>query len=236
MRPVNRGEIPKKEDGTDKVYTSYKQAKDDLKNALGAYCSYCEMGIENQVDIEHVIPQHHDSSLENDWNNFLLACKTCNIIKSDKNISRNGYVFPDTHNTSFLYKYSINGVNVRDDLDEDIKIVATATFNLVKLNRDVDTSNMTDDRKFARNNSWNKAQEALKDFLELLPITSTPEKKYALVNSTANTCNGFFSMWIQIFKDYPEVKKAILENVNGTDMQCYDENFNPKENLRRSDS
>ena len=33
--------------------------------------------------------------------------------------------------------------------------------------------------------------------------------------------------------NYPEVKKAILENVNGTAMQCYDENYNPKEELLR---
>lgn len=40
-------------------------------------------------------------------------------------------------------------------------------------------------------------------------------------------------MWIQIFKDYPEVKKAILENVSGTALECYDENYNPKEDLSR---
>ena len=233
MRPVNRGLIPKNEDGTDKVYTSYKQAKDDLKKALGTYCSYCEMGIENQVDIEHVIPKSHAPSLENDWNNFLLACKSCNIIKSDNNVSRDGYVFPDIENTSFLFEYSEKDVKVKDDLPENIKVLATSTFDLVKLNRKVDTSNMIDDRAYSRLNSWNKAQEALKDFLELLPISTTPEKKYALVNLTANTCNGFFSMWIQIFQNYPEVKKAILENVNGTAMGCYDENYNPKEELLR---
>ena len=40
-------------------------------------------------------------------------------------------------------------------------------------------------------------------------------------------------MWIQIFKDYPEVKKAILENVSGTALECYDENYNAKEDLSR---
>ena len=226
MRPVNRGLISKNEDGTDKVYTSYKQAKDDLKNALGNYCSYCEMGIENQVDIEHVIPKNHDSSLENDWNNFLLACKSCNVIKSDNNTTRNGYVFPDIQNTSFLFEYSVNNVKVKEDLSADVKVLATATFNLVKLDRKSDTSDMTDDRAFARLNSWNKAQEALKDFLEL-------PNHDAMIRQTARSCNGFFSMWIQIFKDYPEVKKAILENVSGTAIECYDENYNPKEELNR---
>lgn len=235
MRPINRGEIPKKEDGvTDKVYTSYKQAKDDLRGRLGAFCSYCEMNIDNQSDIEHVSPKSKNPELEKKWNNFLLACKSCNIIKDNNNETRDGFVFPDTHNTAFLYEYSIDGVRVKNDLPENIKALAKATFDLVQLDRKLDTSGRSDDRKVARNNSWEKAQEALKDFLELLPVTSAPEKKHALVNLAASTCNGFFSLWIQIFKDYPEVKKAILENTNGTDMECYDENFNPKENLRRA--
>jgi hypothetical protein len=135
-------------------------------------------------------------------------------------------VFPDTHNTSFLYEYLIDGVSVKNDLHEVTKALAKATFDLVQLDRKVDTSGMTDDRKLARNNSWEKAQEALKDFLEL------PEYD-AMIRQTARSCNGFFSMWIQIFQDYPEVKKAILENVNGTDMQCYDKNFNPRNDLSR---
>jgi uncharacterized protein (TIGR02646 family) len=230
MRPVNRGNIPKQEDGvSDKVYTSYKQAKDDLRDRLGSFCSYCEMNIDNQPDIEHVSPKSKNPELENEWNNFLLACKSCNIIKNNNNDNRKNYVFPDTHNTSFLYEYSIDGVRVKDDLHEDIKALATATFDLVQLNRKLDTSGRLDDRIVARNNSWEKAQEALKDFLEL-PTHD------AMIRQTARSCNGFFSMWIQIFQDYPEVKKAILENVNGTNMECYDENFNPKKDLQRSAS
>ncbi len=103
MRPINRGLIPKNEDGTDKIYTSYGQAKDDLRERLSSFCSYCEMNIDNQPDIEHVSPKSKNSDLEKEWNNFLLGCKTCNIIKDDKNENRNGFVFPDTHNTSFLY-------------------------------------------------------------------------------------------------------------------------------------
>ncbi|MCX6073765.1 MAG: HNH endonuclease [Campylobacterales bacterium] len=236
MRPVNKGAIPKNADGSDKNFTDYKQAKDDLRTRLGSFCSYCEMNIDNQPDIEHISPKSKKPELEKEWNNFLVACKSCNIIKDNNNEDRDGFVFPDTHNTAFLYNYSILGVSVKDNLPNDVKILATATFNLVQLNRKLDTSSRTDDRALARLHAWDKAQDALKDFLELLPVTSTPEKKHALVNLAANTCNGFFSLWIQIFKDYPEVKKAILENVRGTAIECYDESFNPKENLRRSDS
>lgn len=226
MRPVNRGLIPKNEDGTDKVYTSYGQAKDDLRERLSSFCSYCEMNIDNQPDIEHVSPKSKNPNLLNEWSNFLLGCKTCNTIKDNNNDSRDGYVFPDIQNTSFLFVYSENDVKVKDNLSADIEVLAIATFDLLKLDRKLDTSNRIDDRAFARLNSWNKAQEALKDFLEL------PDNQ-AMIRQTARSCNSFFSMWIQIFKDYSEVKKAILENVSGTALECYDENYNPKEDLNR---
>ncbi|MEA2100279.1 MAG: HNH endonuclease [Campylobacterota bacterium] len=227
MRPVNRGEIPKKEDGTDKVYTSYSQVKDDLRDRLGSFCSYCEMNIQNQPDIEHVIPKSKNPALEKEWSNFLLACKSCNIIKDNNNDTRDGYVFPDTDNTSFLYEYSINGIKVKDTLDEDIKKLATATFDLVALNRKTDSSNRVDDRALARNNAWDKAQMALEDFLD---GSNNP----AMIRQTARSCNGFFSMWVQVFKDYPEVKKAILENVAGSDLSCYDSYINPLEQILRN--
>jgi len=225
MRPVNRSDIPLKKDGTRKEYTSYGQAKDDLRDRLGSFCSYCEMNIENQPDIEHVSPKSTNPALETVWSNFLLACKPCNIIKSNYNETRDGYVFPDTHNTSFLYEYSITGVKVKDNLDENLKELATATFDLVKLNRKEDTSGRTDDRALARLNSWHKAQEALNDMIE----APSP----AMTRATARSCNGFFSMWLQIFKDYPEVKRAILENVAGSAFDCYDKNINPIENISR---
>jgi len=226
MRPINKGNIPTNKDGVDKEYTSYRQAKDDLRDRLGSFCSYCEMNIDNQPDIEHISPKSKNPELENDWENFLLACKPCNILKSDNNDNRDDYLFPDTHNTSFLYEYSISGVKVRDDLDSTTKKLATATFDLVQLNRKLDTSGRTDDRKLARLNSWNKAQEALSDLLEL-------PNELAMIRQTARSCNGFFTMWIQVFKNYPEVKKAILENVAGSSLNCYDKDINPIENIKR---
>lgn len=226
MRPVNRGKIPKKEDGSEKVYTSYNQAKDDLRERIGSFCSYCEMNIDNQPDIEHVSPKSKNEELENDWNNFLLACKPCNIIKNNNNENREGYVFPDIHNTSFLFEYTKKGIKVRDDLELEAKALAEATFDLVKLNRRFDSTGRLDDRAFARLNSWNKAQEALSDFLELSNHPS-------MIRQTARSCNGFFTMWIQVFKDYPEVKKHILENVPGTAMECYNESYSPIELLER---
>jgi len=227
MRPINRGKIPLDKKDTSKVFRHYRHAKDDLIERLGSFCSYCEMNIENQADVEHVSPKSKNPTLEKRWNNLLLGCKTCNIIKDNKNDNREGYLFPDTHNTSFLYEYSISDVKVKDDLEQCTKDLATATFNLVDLNRKVNTSNQIDDRARARNNSWEKAQMALEDFLKL---PSHP----AMISSTARSCDSFFSLWLQIFKEHPEVKKAILKNVSGTAMECYDEKLNPIKNIQRS--
>lgn len=61
-----------------------------LANQEG-YCSYCEMGVRNMVEVEHVVPRNHGGApLE--WENFLLSCRYCNGIKSNKNISRAGYI------------------------------------------------------------------------------------------------------------------------------------------------
>ncbi len=76
MRPVNKGVVSK-------VYTDYKMAKWDLVKRLGNYCSYCEMNTDNQNDVEHVVSKSKDNSLKLSWENFLIGCKTCNIIKSD---------------------------------------------------------------------------------------------------------------------------------------------------------
>ncbi|HHH37892.1 MAG TPA: HNH endonuclease, partial [Epsilonproteobacteria bacterium] len=201
MRPVNRGEVPQSKEGGNRNYRSYNEAKDDLRRRLGSYCSYCEMNIDNQPDIEHVSPKSKNPELETEWSNFLLGCKSCNILKDNDNDNRGGYVFPDTHNTAFLYEYSQSGVTVREDLDHEVYTLAKATFDLVELNRKKDSSNRMDDRALARLNAWNKAQEALIDFLEL------PEQP-AMIRQTARSCNGFFSIWIQVFSEYPEVKRA----------------------------
>lgn len=212
MRPVVKGIAPK-------TYTSYSQAKDDLRNAIGSYCSYCEMNISNQPDIEHVVPKSKAPVLENDWNNFLLACKTCNTIKSIDNDTRSGYVFPDTHNTAYAYRYTQTTVIVNTALNDEEQKLAQATLDLVKINREKDTSGRTDDRRVARVNEWNKALESLEDFV----VCSTDE----MARQIGRSPSGFHSSWLEIFREHPKVKAEILKQVVGTDMSCYCVDFNP---------
>lgn len=232
MRPINRGAIPKNEDGSDLEFKAYSAVKIPLKDRLGSFCSYCEMNIDNQVDIEHVSPKSKNPDLELDWSNFLLGCKACNTIKGNSNQDRDGYVFPDQDNTAFLYDYLTSDVKVDPTLDTNIKPLAQATLDLVQLDRRVDTSNRADDRFYAREQARAKANLALEQYIKI--SSSAPHVTPDLNIMTANSCNSFFSMWLQIFKDYPEVKRLILQNVSGTAMKCYDQNILPIKELERS--
>lgn len=218
MRPVFKGTALQ-------AYTSYREAKDDLRNRIGSYCSYCEMNISNQPDIEHVAPKSKNPELENDWDNFLLACKTCNTLKLNFNDNREGYIFPDTHNTAYAYKYTQTTIGVNAALNDIEQKFAQATLDLVKINREKDTEGRTDDRRIARLREWNKALDSLEDFKSC----STDQ----MAKQIGRSPEGFHSSWLEIFKDYPKVKEEILNQLSGTNMSCYNEDFNPCQTLGR---
>lgn len=218
MRPVNKGLAPQ-------TYASYLQAKDDLRDAIGSYCSYCELNISNGMDIEHVSPKSKNPTLENDWDNLLVACKICNRNKSNNNDNRDGYIFPDTHNTAYAFRYTKTKVLVNNELSEDEKVLAKNTIDLVKLNREKDSKNRKDDRYVQRLIEWGKAEESLKDYLK--------NHSQEMINQIARSHTHFISSWLEVFKDYPKVKKALLESVVGTDFTCYDNSFDAVKSLKK---
>lgn len=218
MRPVNKGRKPRD-------YNEYKYAKEDLIERLGHYCSYCEMNIQNQADVEHVSPKSKKPELELIWDNFLLGCKACNTLKKCHNDDRKGYPFPDKWNTAYLYTYKNGKVKIKENLSPLDNEKAEKLFKLVKLDRKKDTSNKIDDRYRGRDNAYKKALESLKDYKE---CPTDPMKR-----QIARSPEGFFSVWVEVFKEYPEVKKAILEKVPGTAMECYDTDIDPHKYINK---
>lgn len=99
MRPVLRGDTPTDEEGRAIEYGDYKDARDDLIDRMGDYCSYCEVALHSQVDVEHVQPKSLNPELELEWKNFLLACGNCNSIKGNKEVELSDYYWPDQDNT-----------------------------------------------------------------------------------------------------------------------------------------
>jgi hypothetical protein len=62
---------------------NYREARRDLIESIGAYCSYCELPTSANLAVEHRLPKHYFPTSFLDWSNFLVACPICNAIKSD---------------------------------------------------------------------------------------------------------------------------------------------------------
>ena len=134
MRPVERGPCPLDEDGNEKEFHPYQNAKAELLDRLGDYCSYCERT--GDLDIEHVVPRKHRPDLAEDWGNFLLGCRNCNRTKWYKNESRCGYLWPDRDDTRTALEYLSDGrVRVREGLPGAERAKAEKLMALVGLDR-----------------------------------------------------------------------------------------------------
>jgi hypothetical protein len=59
----------------------YPDARSDLINNIGQYCSFCEMPLAANLAIEHMLPKRDFPDLLVSWTNFLLACPVCNSHK-----------------------------------------------------------------------------------------------------------------------------------------------------------
>lgn len=211
MRPIDKGENQKK-------YNHYNDARDDLFERLGSFCSYCEMKIINSAEIEHVIPRSNGGD-ELNWDNFLLSCKYCNTNKSNRNLGRENYLWPDIHNTFKAFKYDeINQVTVNENLSDEEKLHAKNTIDLLKLDRNpasIDWDNHKDTRYKSRYEAWSKAKDSLSDYKKhKLEIIAKSISKVA-------SSTGHFSIWMEVFKDYNEVRKLIINEYIGTNTKYF---------------
>lgn len=213
MRPVNKGQSIKQ-------YKKYQDARDDLFRRIGMYCSYCEMVINNSAEVEHIVPRNQGGD-ELSWDNFLLSCKYCNTSKSDNNLSRDNYLWPDTHNTfkAFIYN-EIDQILVNNELSDEEKEQAKNTIELLKLDRYPGKSgwnNHKDTRYISRAKAWEKAKDCLENYKEfMIPAVAKTISKVA-------SSEGHFSIWMEVFKDYSEVKKLIVEEYIGTNKEYFKE-------------
>ncbi|MCM3358655.1 HNH endonuclease [Psychrobacillus sp. MER TA 171] len=211
-----------------KTYTDYKDARDDLADILGWYCSYCEMPVKNVIEVEHIVPIHKGGGKLN-WSNFLLSCKYCNTVKNANNSTRSGYVWPDKDNTfrAFEYQYGVpieaHSVNIAEPI---LYKTVTDTIKLLGLNREPynDSAKPTvkDTRWISRNSVWGLAMDSLVDY-----EASGHHSTVANCISRTAIASGHFSIWMTVFDNYLFVKNLILEAFVGTDISCFDENGTP---------
>lgn len=192
MRPVVRPVY------TGTQYKNYKSFLPLLVESFGDYCSYCERA--DKPDVEHVAPKSKNPALETEWDNLLLGCPRCNRdYKKSKNDDREGYVWPDTHNTFALLNYFEDGrVKAADGLMQETKSAVENTIKLVCLDdsrKPHKTLNLARRRKFKT--AVSAKQRYLAGHQTLQEVIDQAEE-------------GLWSVWFTVFQDLADVRKVLL--------------------------
>lgn len=223
MRPVSKGASPINGD-----YDKYENAKPELVSRLGDYCSYCERQISTLLAVEHIEPKdgpHGKPALEKKWSNFLLACTNCNSCKGSRKVNFQRLLFPDRDNTFNAYIYEEDGsISISPQLSPQQKIMAQNTLHLVGLDKPIQVFLNANDEQVAldrvsqRMQAFGVAQESL------LLLQSEPNCN-ALKECIQKIAisSGFFSIWMKVFNNYPDMKLRFIRAFGGTESSgCFD--------------
>ena len=226
MRPVDKNEAPKDRDGNPKSYSKYENARRDLIQALGEYCSYCEMALDVSLAVEHVKPKTHFPRLELKWSNFLLACTNCNSTKGaepeDGNLDN--YYWPHLDNTFLAFEYGREGiVKVAQNLSDEQKEKAKNTINLMGLDAKPNRQNYSDRRWLNRREAWNEAIDSKQALFE----ADSPQMRDQIIRTAK--AKGYWSIWMTVFSDDHDMLSRLLNaaDFKGTASDCFDANYQP---------
>jgi uncharacterized protein (TIGR02646 family) len=217
MRPIKRGISPKK-------FTNYEDAKPYLVEKLGLYCSYCERRILTYLAVEHIQPQslqkyHH---LKNEWTNFLLSCVNCNSTKQAKDVILSEHYLPDRDNTAVPYQYEQNGrVAPSGKLTTARqRAIAQATIDLVGLNKYFDADPDLMKAALERYGQRQAAQVGAEEAARIFQANNTDPM--CEIIGILSAASGFFSIWMKVFENNPEVRRQIILHFPGTAENCFD--------------
>ena len=215
MRPIDKGT-------GNGPYARYENAFDDLRNAAGDFCSYCERQIETNLAVEHVQPKSRKKALMTEWSNFLLGCLNCNSCKGKKNVVLADFFWPDRDNTMRAFEYEQSGVvKVRSRLRQANRQRAEATIALVGLDRipghvDVKKRPSKADRR------WLRRQEAFalaqRDLDRLRQLDNTIVRELITENAYGR---GMFSIWMQVFSGDADMRRRLIQKFQGTASNCF---------------
>ena len=213
MRPINKGKNNKK-------FKKYPDAKPDLTERLGNYCSYCEMRLPASLAVEHVQPKVIHPELRLEWDNFLLGCTNCNSTKGDSKIKVEEYLWPDKDNTFLAFVYNEGGrITVNSKLDEKQRKCAQSILDLVGLQKQPGVIGLknTDYRWRDRKEQWDAATRAF----ERLKNNDTKALREQIVETAYG--GGHWSIWMTVFKNDGDMLKRFIDKFPGTSMECFDD-------------
>ncbi|MBO9473378.1 HNH endonuclease [Shimia sp. R10_1] len=224
MRPIAKGAAPHIQ------YRPYAKALDDLVARIGPYCSYCEQPVRHAPEIEHVQPKSKVPSLQFSWNNFLLSCKSCNSNKGASAVVLSETAFPDLDNTFLGLAYCSGGfVTISPNLSPEQVTLMNNLVSLVKLLRHPsgkERPSARDKRADHRSDTWDIAQVQLghyERFLGKAEVLSLLEEQIVIIASE----KGFFSVWMTVFADHPQMCNRFISEFSGTARNCFDGDGKP---------
>lgn len=227
MKPVAKGPSPG-------PFTAYQQAMPYLLGRLGCHCSYCEVEAPPQaLAVEHIYPKHPHPVRELDWDNFLVSCSTCNTYKrlhlgdGRQRALLNRYLWPHLDNTFKAFEYSADGrVEVRSGLTPQAEKAAKATRDMVGLMRSPAKAEGFADQGVAYDGAAKRSQQWAQavDFRGKYLASPTPALASLIAAAAAKM--GHFSIWMEVFKDRPEVRAELIQAFK-VDAACFDANTNP---------
>lgn len=217
MRPVSKKNVGEylTVGGQDVVVSDPKKHRDSLEALvanLGAYCSYCEVASLNHANlqVEHVQPLSRYPDLKLKWSNFLLGCPNCNgrSNKTNKDVVLDEIHLPHRNNTYYSLIYKEAGVvKVNPTLTGKSKTNAENLVSLLNLDKE-------DARCDMRRDIWNKAQAFHEEY-----VNGEIQLIYLMKYIKAVGC---WSIWFTVFKDRDEVRKALIDEFEGTAKNCFD--------------
>ncbi|MBE3640521.1 HNH endonuclease [Mangrovicoccus algicola] len=221
MRPICRGAAPRE-------YRRYRDAVDDLTHRLGYFCSYCEQVIKHVPEVEHVQPKVRRPELERSWDNFLLSCKSCNTVKSSSLVDIDAVAWPDRDNTFSALIYRPDGsLEIRGGLPDEVSELVENAVKLVKLHRHPNGATLEDrpsPRDKRSEHRFTAYAAAEKQLINYERCCGNPEVREVISDMIANFIApslGFFSVWMSVFLDHPEMRIKFIEAFPGTARDCF---------------
>jgi len=232
MRPVDKKD-KFNPNGTPLEYKPYGDAKPDLINEIGDYCSFCGKHLtRSALAVEHIYPKSYKNDagvkiyahLQYQWNNFLLACVNCNSVKGTKDTAAMNPFLPHEDNLLCYIEILEGGLaQVKDTVTGDNLERAQAFVNLVGLDRGPNHPNYSN-----KDDRWEyrlKAHELAERYLDKYQRGETDLETI----STLAKIKGFFAVWFTVFEQHNIVKKALISAFKGTDAVRFDaqDNYQP---------
>jgi uncharacterized protein (TIGR02646 family) len=222
MKPVERGPAPQR-------YSSYKHAKPALIGRLGCYCSYCEAyDVPANLDVEHIYPKVAHPAHEHRWENFLIACTSCNSKKHahlgsgrQRGLLKR-FLWPHLDNTARAFRYFSDGrVEPSAGLSASQRDLAEKTIAMTGFL--VSPAVASDYAKLAiaysgvdlREQVWREAELTRAEYL------TNPTVPRAQFFAMGAAKRGYFSVWMEVFHDRPEVRTELIVAFKA-DPQCFD--------------